>query len=237
MKWNGSKNMYLIEQSTEDIVKNKRIEYIDIARGIAIILMVFGHLGFLWNIQPVRNAIYSFHMPLFIIISGLFFNEKDKLKDLLKKIGKKLLLPYIVTIVITNLLYSIVHKEEFILINLIKQTVLASSNYLRFAPEIASVNQLWFITFLAMIRILFYTINKICNNDIQKGIVCLLFTIEGMVLAKISIFLPWSLDIALATIIFYYVGYIIKKYNCLEKIINTKIVLCVFIVIWYARIR
>ena len=48
----------------------KRVKYFDIARGITIILMIVGHtLSFGWK----RNLIFSFHMPLFIIISGMFF--------------------------------------------------------------------------------------------------------------------------------------------------------------------
>ena len=50
----------------------QRLEYIDILRGFAIFLVVLGHVlehaglknGFLFHF------IYSFHMPLFICISG-----------------------------------------------------------------------------------------------------------------------------------------------------------------------
>ena len=49
----------------------KRIDWIDIAKGIAIILVVYGH-----TTLPViiSKAIYSFHMPLFFILSGLLSN-------------------------------------------------------------------------------------------------------------------------------------------------------------------
>jgi len=62
----------------------KRNEYIDIAKGIAIILVVLGHsiqYGSYKNINdsffedPIFIAIYSFHMPFFMLISGfLFYN-------------------------------------------------------------------------------------------------------------------------------------------------------------------
>ena len=52
---------------------SKRINYIDYMRGIAIILVVMGHLiqfnGFPTS-NPVFEFIYSFHMPLFFAISG-----------------------------------------------------------------------------------------------------------------------------------------------------------------------
>lgn len=48
----------------------QRIKYLDIAKGIAIILVVLGHSScpqFLWG------GVYAFHMPLFFFISGCFF--------------------------------------------------------------------------------------------------------------------------------------------------------------------
>lgn len=48
------------------MVSSKRIEWVDIAKGIAIILMVVGHeIG-----GNARIFIFSFHMPLFFILSG-----------------------------------------------------------------------------------------------------------------------------------------------------------------------
>lgn len=50
-----------------------RLEYVDVMRGIAITLVVVGHL-IQFNGVPTDNPafefIYSFHMPLFFIVSG-----------------------------------------------------------------------------------------------------------------------------------------------------------------------
>lgn len=59
---------------------NIRLTYIDIARGIAILLVVIGHLNqFYRNNLDISNPkmlsfIYTFHMPLFFIISGMLFS-------------------------------------------------------------------------------------------------------------------------------------------------------------------
>ena len=45
----------------------KRLDYVDYARGVGVILMLIGHLGFG---DGVYKVIYSFHMPLFFLISG-----------------------------------------------------------------------------------------------------------------------------------------------------------------------
>jgi fucose 4-O-acetylase-like acetyltransferase len=54
-----------------------RRQDIDAAKGLAIILVVFGHLvartdpqGVGWY-EPLRRAVYAFHMPFFLYLSGL----------------------------------------------------------------------------------------------------------------------------------------------------------------------
>jgi len=50
-----------------------RIAWIDVARGIGIIAVVVGHV---WTRGAVRDAVYSFHMPFFFLLSGYLFSPK-----------------------------------------------------------------------------------------------------------------------------------------------------------------
>ena len=68
-----------------------RIVYIDIIKGIAIILVIMGHV--LSDPSLLRNAIYTFHMPLFFIISGYFL--KFKSENAFRKNFRSLLVPYL----------------------------------------------------------------------------------------------------------------------------------------------
>ena len=91
----------------------KRTAYFDNAKAILIYLVVLGHLmsGYLRQNEYVDTlylVIYLFHMPTFILISGHFSRKIKGLKDL-KKIGKTLLLPY----VIFQILYSLYYKNIF----------------------------------------------------------------------------------------------------------------------------
>lgn len=45
-----------------------RLSWVDVARGLGIIAVVVGHV---WMRGPLRDALYSFHMPLFFLLSGL----------------------------------------------------------------------------------------------------------------------------------------------------------------------
>ncbi|MDR2840495.1 MAG: acyltransferase [Paludibacter sp.] len=86
------------------MIKNQRIEFIDVLKGFAIFLVVWGHsiqncsptIRFFDN--PVFAGIYSFHMPIFFLVSGFFFSSSLKLgaKDFLVKKFVQLILPCIV---------------------------------------------------------------------------------------------------------------------------------------------
>ena len=53
----------------------KRDYSIDIARGLACLLVVVGHVPTIPSF--LHTWIYSFHMPLFFIISGIVLNSND----------------------------------------------------------------------------------------------------------------------------------------------------------------
>lgn len=100
-------------------MEKKRIEYIDAIKGFAILLMVMGHV-IAWNYADYNNVciydpnqsinvkmggviwqlIYSFHMPLFFMVSGFLFYKVFCWKDLgsfIIKKSKRLLIPWICT--------------------------------------------------------------------------------------------------------------------------------------------
>lgn len=92
---------------------NKRVEHVDIARGIAILLVVLGHCC--QSTDAVLNrVILSFHMPLFFFLSGVFA-KSETAKTLqggafLK--AKKLLIPQVTLSVTIMLLKGSIWLSE-----------------------------------------------------------------------------------------------------------------------------
>lgn len=96
----------------------KRDAYIDNARLILIFFVVFGHM-----IQPFANESqitntlylwnYTFVMPTFIFLSGFFAKGIDNSREL-KKLAKKLLLPYAMFQLIYTGYYFIIGKETWL---------------------------------------------------------------------------------------------------------------------------
>ena len=87
------------------MTKNNRIEYLDLVKGVAILLVCIGHayytrIGNLggcisMNNSVLRELIYSFHMPLFMVLCGFFSvgSYRIEFKTLFKKKFTQLIIP------------------------------------------------------------------------------------------------------------------------------------------------
>lgn len=79
----------------------QRIEWIDTAKGLGLFLVVFGHLLAIGTWKNLKNAIYSFHMPMYFILAGWLIKPKDqKFLVFLKEKFFRLLLPTIVYLLV-----------------------------------------------------------------------------------------------------------------------------------------
>ena len=72
-------------------ISKKRIESVDLTRGLCIILMIMAHIGFG---SFFDHYVHAFHMPIFFLVSGYFYKDKP-LKQFFWTKTKTLLLPYV----------------------------------------------------------------------------------------------------------------------------------------------
>lgn len=77
-------------------MSGKRIEWIDNAKGVAIVLVVLGHI--ISTNSLLSRFIDSFHMPLFFMLSGLFVLKKtnDSFRSHLNNRFRRLMIPYFI---------------------------------------------------------------------------------------------------------------------------------------------
>ena len=128
----------------------KRLEYFDLAKGIGIFLVVLGHATFVND--HVITWVFSFHMPLFFMISGILMAKSD-LKDLpfrvfLHKKLRSILIPY--------LCFSICYTIIDIISVFLKQiTLFDLKTNLVCTGTFAGSGPLWFLTTLFFSQILF----------------------------------------------------------------------------------
>lgn len=92
---------------TSNIQPGNRISWLDILRGIGILLMVYGHINYK---IPVYNWIYSFHMPLFFFAAGVVYKSHPVIKDILHR-ALTILVPYIFYGIITLLYWYFAERH------------------------------------------------------------------------------------------------------------------------------
>ena len=77
-------------------MENKRLEYLDILKGIAIFFVVFEHVA--GGYSDAFSMLAKFNIPIFFIVSGyLFYNkEQPSMSTILWKKLKQLVIPFAV---------------------------------------------------------------------------------------------------------------------------------------------
>lgn len=130
-----------------------------IAKGIAIIFVVIGHYHpyypKYWRF--LTHWIYTFHMPVFMFLSGFLFAKKEiiasfnEYKDFIKNKAKRLLLPY-ASVTLIALLLKTIGGYFFELSNPINKQVLW---HIFINPTGGFIDILWFIYVLFEIFIIF----------------------------------------------------------------------------------
>lgn len=192
----------------------KRLNYVDMTRGLAIILVVFAHAEIP---KLLISYIYSFHMPLFFIISG-FLLPHSLLKnkgDYVKNKFKRLVIPYFIFSLVALMYVILAKKFKFdpiffdININDLMNCTFIGRRDFNLSYNVA----LWFLLTLFFSEILFYVLYKICKKDnCMLAISIFGVAILGMVynyFVKIS--LPWNIDVVPFALVFVGFGYFLSQ--------------------------
>lgn len=199
--------------------KRKRIDWIDVSKGLGIILVVLGHTG----ISHVYiKEIFTFHMPLFFWLSGYVFDDSKykSLKLFVKKRFKLLIIPYFMLSLINYFFYVLVdanynlgeissyaQKSGFI------KPFIGMLISKRSTSWAMNVGPLWFLPCLFICEVIFFYMIKIFRKDMKKIILILIIlsAIGYLYSTLIKHTLPWAIDASFTGVVFYGFGYIIKK--------------------------
>jgi fucose 4-O-acetylase-like acetyltransferase len=162
-------------------------DYLDLAKGIGILLVIMGH-----SLFPLHIAIDIFHMPLFFLISGITFRfakNQDVALFLQSKVDR---------ILIPLLFFS-----------------LASGVFELILPVTFSGpfnGSLWFLQVIFTSILVYFLINYLTSKTIIINSIILFFSIISYLFAYYNIKLFFELDLVLMSTVFFHVGYIIKEY-------------------------
>jgi len=184
----------------------KRIDYIDNAKAMGIILVLTGHLTGDLPIYII-NLIYSFHMPLFFFISGYLLKEKYldlNYKAYLKRLMVKIIIPYMlfgILSLIFIMLENKVKKLEFNIVEGIYGLLYGTGEFLSFNIV------LWFFTALFSVSLMYYFLYKWLGRKEIIFFSMIIGVISCYLTPYISIRMPWNIELALIALFFYALGH------------------------------
>ena len=177
--------------------KNKgRIEWIDVAKGISIILVVLGHTGFNGFFS---DWLRSFRMPLFFIVSGMVFNysKYPNLLDFLKRRRTTILRPY-----------AIFSLTVFVWLHMLNTT---------YSPLVSELYSgwisyaLWFIPVLVLAQMLYYVIRKYAPSKIWTLVGIIMSSVLGYMCMRYGFKFWFKLEVVFTACLFYGIGNLIKN--------------------------
>lgn len=198
---------------------------IDVAKGFALFLVVFGHV-LNWD-HKVTLWIFMFHMPAFFFLSGMTFRpgKYPSFGLLLKDKGKKRILPYFLITFIGFILCML--RPSY------RQPVLEAgwphllmSIFFYGHPKNLYIGQIWFLTALFSSEILAWIWFRFFGNR-SVALRCSSLVVlawMAMNVPRLNLLLPavkrlpWKLDTALCAVIFLIAGHYAAQTRIFDRL-------------------
>ncbi len=186
--------------------ENNRIEFIDLAKGLCILLIIVGHSG----VQVDYPGLSAMRTPLYLTLSGLFFKDYGSISNLLIRKTNKILIPF--------LFFYIGSYVLFYLFNALSPGLIVSDarGILDVFTQIQYFNgPLWFLLAIFWDNMFFGIIHLNIKKEWIRAAIVLFMGCCGAFLYSADILLPCCLDAALFCMPFFYFGYILKRSDIL----------------------
>jgi fucose 4-O-acetylase-like acetyltransferase len=202
-------------------VAKKRMAWVDIAKGIAIIAVVLGHTFATQSLA--RSVIFMFHMPLFFFMAGFTFRAKP-FKEVLVSSAKRLLIPYICIALAWNL--PLMFKSaDFLTLHGVAKLLLIlvfGSGSDNVAMGFSQVGMAWFLACLFCARLILNALmlaaERFSINVALQAVIVAALTALGIFIGQYcGIYLPLSFDVALVAVAFMWVGHQARRIDFFAK--------------------
>ena len=193
-------------------MNKSRFDYIDIAKGLGILAVVWAHIMLVgWS----HEIIYAFHMPFFFFVAGMLFKREKytSFGDFLKKRSKRLLVPYFIYAIGSYILWAglkyVSHESWVVILKPLPQILIAqgSGRFMSFNSA------LWFIPCLFVVEIIYFfkTSKDWLNLLLTLACAALSFVLGSIYGDKYWLLLPFNFDAVLIALPFYCLGNILVK--------------------------
>ncbi|MFV0418424.1 MAG: acyltransferase family protein [Dysgonomonas sp.] len=216
----------------------ERIVWIDIAKGIGIILVVLGHVNYVSDIDyNILRLVYMFHMPLFFFLSGYLYKKNTDIKGLVKNKFQQLMIPYFASLFVLapfSSMFKELYASPDITFTMVAETIgklLFGGCYLY-----DEIGPLWFLPVLFFTQIVYSILcNRLRIQDVHLVLLLLLMLayILSMRYAKDQL-VPFSAHVVMVSLSIYHIGHMYKKSAYKENIILVSLLSIISVIsIWF----
>ena len=192
----------------EQPTASRRIEFIDLAKGVCIILVVLNHVGVNVSIPGLQGV----RTPLYFVLSGLFFKTYGSCSNLAIKKVDKLIIPFLFFYITSYIIYYIV---EWLRPGLIQTD---ATGILDVFTQTQWFNgPIWFLLALFWCNMAFGVISLFIKNELARAAIIAFLAAASVALAHYDIFVPMNIHSAMSALPLFYIGYLLKKTPILYK--------------------
>lgn len=202
----------------------KRYVWLDMAKGAGIMLMILGHMFSLGG--RLRTSIYTFHMPMFFVISGYLCSYQRERRDFLLRRVKGLMAPYwqeqlaelmlLFWLMLHENGWQMQRQAQELGHHIIGALAARSMDDGRFLTGTQLIGPIWFVPCLFVADFIFAQImrrtEQMPAKEAARTILFSLCMTAGVFISRKISFLPYSADVALFSLAFLYLGYLIRQY-------------------------
>ena len=183
----------------------------DIARGIAIIVMIMGHTECTIPHFDFSLWYHAWHMPVFYIVSGYFFSGRNSdIRSYIAKAARQLLLPFAFWMAFDYIYYYLqTYDLEFIKNHLLSACFVWPTG----SGGFPAAGALWFLVALFSLKAIYILMTRLFMNQIVFYGMSAVIGFCGMAAAKKGMYLPLGIDAALVGVPFMAVGELLRKYS------------------------
>ena len=188
----------------------QRNQELDILKGVGMLLVIIGHSGCIW---PFYHAIYAFHMPLFFIVSGLFFSTSKSIWTVIKNGYKQLIRSYLAIVFVTTLLLFLLkdHYGVFLKSALLGASVPNDYN-MRLGP-------IWFLLALYWSRVIYRVLAQWLDETTRTVVISLIafaILVFQRYVCKDLFRFPYNIMQGFFCLFYYHIGVLLRKHNALD---------------------
>lgn len=214
----------------EQIPNKNRIEYIDLMKGICIILIILLHNHIHSSNDSINDILRNMRIPLYFCLSGLFFKEYNGFCDFITRKFNKLIIPFIFFAYFPYALCEIgLNYERSIKTYLLMSII--PYNY-----------PLWFLRCLFVTYILYFLFHKITKRlslTVQTISIFLIAFFTYTIIQNLTIPIKilensiFNIITAFIALPFFHIASIVRRKGFLSQNISNKYIIVLFIIFFF----